>query len=96
MKKSMTVTKASEMTGPDIRIFGDPDSWQLIVKPGSDSQEWMRSTKAMEVPGGCLVNVSTQVGNSVAEAVCFVPGVSIHLLSDDDGNIIGRKLGVSD
>lgn len=32
----------------------------------------------MEIPGiGCLVQVSTQQGDHVAEAVCFVPFVSI-------------------
>jgi hypothetical protein len=42
----------------------------------------------MEVPGlGCLVQVTTQQGNNVAEALCFVPGAQI--VENDSG---GRSL----
>ena len=38
----------------------------------------MKSTKAMEIVNrGCLVQVTTQQGDNVAEAVTFVPNVSI-------------------
>jgi hypothetical protein len=52
----------------------------------------MKSSKAMEVPGGCVVQVTTQQKNedgsyAVAEALTFVPGVK---LADDENN--GRKL----
>ncbi|MFQ5589577.1 MAG: hypothetical protein ACE5HE_00300 [Phycisphaerae bacterium] len=52
----------------------------------------MKSTKAMEIPGGCIVQVTTQQRNpdgsySVAEALTFVPGVYIR----NDINS-GRKL----
>jgi hypothetical protein len=61
-----------------VKVFGNPDVWQLICKTSHASQQWMESTKAMEIPGvGCLVQVSTQQGEHVAEAVCFVPFVSI-------------------
>lgn len=41
----------------------------------------------MEVPGGCVVQVTTQQGDNVAEALTFVPGVKI---ADDVNG--GRKL----
>lgn len=75
---------------PDIKIFGNGDLFQLILKASSDSEGWMKSTKAMEVAGvGCIVQVTTQQRNpdgsyAVAEAVCFVPDASI--LTDRFGN----------
>jgi hypothetical protein len=70
----------------DVEIFGNPDTFQLICKASSKSQGWMKSTKAMEIPGkGCLIQVSTQQGDNVAEAICFVPDVVI-LVDDESGN----------
>jgi len=60
----------------DIVIFGE-DLFKLLSKASSKEEGWMKSTKAMEVPGGCVVQVTTQQGDNVAEAVCFVPGVKI-------------------
>lgn len=61
----------------DVQVVGDPGAWKLLGKASSKSQGWMKSTKAMEVPGGVLVQVSTQQGEHVAEALAFVPGVRI-------------------
>lgn len=72
----------------DIKVIGNADSFQLLCKASSASEGWMKSAKAYEIPGvGCLVQVTTQQGNSVAEALVFVDGVSIV----DDVND-GRKL----
>ena len=68
---------------PDIQVWGDGDLFRLLSKASSEREGWMKSTKAMEIPGvGCLVQVTTQQRNfngsySVAEAVTFVPGVKI-------------------
>ena len=77
---------------PDVKVFGNGDMFQLLCKASSSSEGWMKSTKACEVPGGCIVQVTTQQKNSdgsysVAEAVTFVPGVQI---AEDINN--GRKL----
>ena len=62
----------------DINVFGDGDLFKLISKASSKSEGWMKSTKAMEIPGaGCLVQVTTQQGDHVAEAITFVPKVTI-------------------
>lgn len=83
----------------DVKFFGDPDGFQLICKASSELEGWMKSTKAMEIPGaGCLVQVTTQQRNesdggyAVAEALTFVPGIEIVPGFDDNGNIIGRRL----
>lgn len=66
----------------DIKVVGNTDTFQLLCKASSESQGWMKSTKAMQTPGGCLVQSSTQQRNengsyAVAEALAFVPGVAI-------------------
>lgn len=66
----------------DIKVFGNGDLFQLIAKASSEEQGWMKSTKAMETPVGCVVQVTTQQKNidgsySIAEALTFVPGVAI-------------------
>jgi hypothetical protein len=77
----------------DIEVFGNGDLFQLLAKASSDSEGWMKSTKAMQVPGGCVVQVTTQQRNpdgsyAVAEALTFVPGSVI----EDDPKHGGRKL----
>ena len=66
---------------PDIVVYGNGDLFKLLSKASSQSEGWMKSTKAMEIPHvGCLVQVTTQQRNpdgsyAVAEALQFVPGV---------------------
>ena len=75
----------------DIQVFGDGDTFKLICKASSATEGWMKSTKAMEIPGvGCVVQVTTQQWDNVAEALAFVPGVRIELIDGDKAN--GRKL----
>ena len=77
---------------PDLKVFGH-DVWKLISKVSSQSQGWMESTKAMEIPGaGCLVQVTTQKHHHIAEALHFVPGVRIDTQYDKDNNPISRSL----
>ena len=76
----------------DIKIVGNGDAFRLLFKASSQEEGWMKSTKAMQVEGGCLVQVTTQQRNpdgsyAVAEALTYVPGV---MIADDENN--GRKL----
>lgn len=71
----------------DVIVVGNTDLMQLLCKASSKSQGWMKSCKAMQVTGGCVVQVTTQQNGNVAEAVTFVPGVKI--VGDING---GRKL----
>ena len=62
----------------DIETFGDGDLFKLLSKASSKKEGWMKSTKAMEIPGvGCVVQVTTQQDANIAEALVFVPGVKI-------------------
>ncbi len=76
----------------DIKVVGNGDMFQLLCKTSSQDEGWMKSTKACQVRGGCIIQVTTQQRNPdmsyvVAEALTFVPGVKV---VDDDNN--GRKL----
>jgi len=67
----------------DVEITGNGNLFQLLAKASSKSQGWMKSTKAMEIEGvGCVVQVTTQQGDKIAESITFVPLVRIV----EDGN----------
>ncbi len=66
----------------DLSVVGNGDMFQLLCKASSQEEGWMKSTKAMSLKNGCLVQVTTQQRNpdgsySVAEALTFVPGVYV-------------------
>lgn len=93
--KTLDVTSVADAQKKvsDIKVVGNGDTFQLLCKASSESQGWMKSAKAMEVPGGAVVQVTTQQKNAdgsyaVAEALTFVPAVRV--LPDSNG---GRKLG---
>ena len=76
----------------DIKVVGNGDMFQLLCKASSENEGWMKSTKAMELLTGCVVQVTTQQRNpdgsySIAEAITFVPHTCI---VEDENN--GRKL----
>lgn len=72
----------------DLNVVGNGDMFKLLCKASSQEEGWMKSTKAMEIPSvGCVVQVTTQQDNHIAEALTFVPGVKIV----DDANGL-RKL----
>ncbi len=90
MSKTLDVTSVedAQQKVSDIKVVGNGDSAKLLFKASSKDQKWMKSTKGIEIDGvGVVVQVSTQQGDNVAEAVTFVPGVRI--VNDDNG---GRKL----
>jgi len=85
INKTLDITNIGEAKEniSDIKVFGDGDIFQLIVKASSSKEGWMKSTKAMDTGNGCVIQVTTQQRNSdgsyaVAEALTFVPNVFIH------------------
>ncbi len=71
----------------DIKVYGDGDTFALWCKASSVKQGWMKSTKVANVPGGALVQVTTQQKNpdgsyAVAEALTFVPAVWLDTTQD--------------
>lgn len=79
---NITEVRGAKANISDLQVYGDGDTFSLLAKASSQSQGWMKSTKVCNVPGGCIVQVTTQQRNpdgsyAVAEALTFVP--SIHL-----------------
>jgi len=80
-EKTLGNTTASQAKDnvKDIQFWGNGDTFKLISKASSQKEGWMKSTKAMQIDGvGCVVQVTTQQGDNIAEALTFVPGVKIH------------------
>lgn len=97
MGKTLDITevKGAKANIGDLKVFGNGDTFVLICKASSNEQGWMKSTKAMETPVGCVVQVTTQQKNpdgsyAIAEALTFVPGVCI--LQKENGE---RFLGLN-
>lgn len=86
MEKSLDVVNSADLSKKvsDVVVFGNPDTWMLLCKASSKSQGWMKSTKVMNVPTGVILQVSTQQGQSVAEALVYVPGI---VATDKNGTL---------
>lgn len=102
-KKMAKTLKNSEASGAkknvkDIAFWGDGDTWKLISKASSEDEGWMKSTKAIQLNEGCLVQVTTQQRNpdgsySLAEAMAFAPKARISEVIDVvSGEVISRQL----
>ena len=94
MDKTLTNTtaKGAKTQVKDIEFWGNGDTFKLISKASSQNEGWMKSTKAMQIDGsGCVVQVTTQQGDNIAEAITFVPNVMIAEGFDDD-KVVRRVL----
>jgi hypothetical protein len=79
---------------PDLKVFGNSGTFLLICKASSEAEDWMKSTKAMPIPGlGCVVQVTTDVGGIIAEALTYVFGACIFERKNDEGVVVERCLG---
>lgn len=84
MEKTLDISEVKGATAniPDLKVFGDGDTFALLCKASSQSEGWMKSTKVCNVEDGCIVQVSTQQRNpdgsyAVAEALTYVPEVHL-------------------
>jgi len=88
--KNTDISKTKENV-PDVVVFGTGDVFKLISKASSEKEEWMKSTKAMEIKDiGCVIQVTTQQGDNIAEALVFVPNTKILPINGDPKN--GREI----
>lgn len=85
MSKTLDISevKGAKANISDLKVYGDGDTFGLLCKASSDAQGWMKSSKVANVPGGCIVQVTTQQQNpdgsyAVAEALTYVPGVHMN------------------
>ena len=96
-EKTLDVTSVADLKEKvsDVVVFGNGDLFKLISKVSSKAEGWMKSTKAMEIEAvGCVVQVTTQQGNNIAEAITFVPGVRIkeEYNTEQVATVTSRKL----
>jgi len=97
MEKTLVNTDANGASKnvKDIVFWGNGDTFKLISKASSVAEGWMKNTKAMEIEAvGCVVQVTTQQGNNIAEAITFVPGVRIkeEYNTEQVATVTSRKL----
>lgn len=88
-----TTAKGATKQVKDIEFWGNGDMFKLISKASSKKEQWMKSTKAMQIDGsGCIVQVTTQQGDNIAEALVYVANTYIHDIKDEEGNVTSREL----
>ena len=94
MTKTLDNTNVEEAKTniPDLKVVGNGDMWQLLCKASSQGESWMKSTYAMQLPDGFLVQVTTYQETpsgyiAACQAAVHVPGVRI--VDDING---GKKL----
>lgn len=77
-KRTLTNTNPQQAKASGVESIGPMDTWKVIQKAWNKKEGWMKSTKALEIPGGgCLVQITTQQKDKLAEALCFVPDVKL-------------------
>lgn len=87
-----TTTEDAKKAHPDdFKLYGNPDHLKLLFK--ASTKTWSNSTKALQTPNGCLVQVTNEQMQSdgawiASEALTFIPDVVIQ--DEPDGN--GRYL----
>jgi hypothetical protein len=98
-KKSLgnTDVNAAKKNVKDIVFFGDGDTFKLISKASSNNEGWMKSTKAMQVDGvGCVIQVTTQQGDNIAEALTTMLGTKIEETKNSKGIVTSRKIVINE
>jgi hypothetical protein len=86
MDKTLDITevKGAKDNISDLKVYGDGDTFKLLCKASSQKEGWMKSTKVMNVFGGCVIQVTTHQRNhdgtnAIAEALTFVPNNHINI-----------------
>lgn len=92
-----TTANGAKKNVKDIQFWGDGDTFLLISKASSESEGWMKSTKAMPAGTSVVVQVTTQQRNpdgsySVAEALTTVEKAIILEVIGPDGKAEYRTI----
>ena len=93
-----TCAKGATKKVKDIVFWGDGDTFKLISKASSESEGWMKSTKAMQCGSDVVVQVTTQQRNpdgsySIAEALTTVSNKKIEeVFNKTSGELISRRI----
>jgi len=80
MPNAINTADAVASNPSPVKVFGNPDGWQLVVK--ASAKTWMKSTKVCDLEHGCLVQTETELrANDGRPCACsqstvYLPGVS--------------------
>lgn len=81
----------------DLVIWGKGDMWRLICKASSQEEEWMVTTKALEIPGyGVVLQTERQQGEQLSQSTVKLPSVFIKENKDESGKVVSRELYAED
>jgi hypothetical protein len=74
----------SAATSEAVTVIGKPDAWVCLCKANKPGA-WMKSTKGLETPSGCVLQVTTleisaDGARRPAEALTYLPGTSMAVL----------------
>lgn len=93
-KRTLTNTNPKQAKASGVESIGSMATWKVVQKAWNKREGWMKSTKALEIPGaGCLVQVTTQQKDKLAEALCFVPDVKLE--PNPDGSHTFKHTGLT-
>lgn len=98
MEKTLgnTDVNGAKKNVPDLKVFGDGDMFKLLCKASSESEGWMKSTKAMQAGDDVVIQVTTQQRNpdgsyAIAEALTVVHYAKI-VDTIEDGVVVARHV----
>ncbi len=63
-RTDVSATAEAKAAIADVRVTGNPDMWHLLAKASSQSEGWMRSTKALQVGMNVILQVSERQKNA--------------------------------
>lgn len=81
----------------DIQIWGNGDTFELICKASSESEGWMKSTKAMSAGNSVVVQVTTQQRNpdgsyAISDALTTVKNAVICEYRNQEDVVVARTI----
>jgi hypothetical protein len=92
-----TTANGARKNVEDIQIWGNGDTFELICKASSESEGWMKSTKAMSAANSVVVQFTTQQRNpdgsySIGEALTTVKNAVICEYRDQEDVVVARTI----
>ena len=75
--KSITSTADAASKLSDLITVGNPDDWLILSNAASKAGGFLHATKAMNVPGGVIVDIYSETRAGATRSSVFVPGVEV-------------------
>lgn len=72
---------------PDLKTVGDTKPWKVLFEESSEKERWSKTTRAMQLKGGCLVQtiIISETVNGVVSldtSLVYVSGISVQYNSN--------------